>query len=101
MNTPAPVYTILSEDDTFAIAQALAADLAEDELCANIGEMMIQGGREKAQRVRAAVEANTGPYSSITQEYMTIRRSVYGALWAVLRGYKGYRLVKENPPSSL
>lgn len=88
---------ITSRDDIFKVACALAADLAEDELAENIGQLMIERGREKAQAIRAKVDANqdgAGPEFTACQEYRTIRWSVYGACYSLLEGYKGYRLVK-------
>jgi len=85
----------MSQWDTFKEAQALASELAEDELQANMAEMFIEHSREKAKAVRALVEANKDTLATPTaQEYRSIHRSVYGAIYSLLEGYKGYKLVK-------
>lgn len=86
----------INKNDQFDISQFLAADLAEDELRNNISEMMITNSSEKSKTIRDLVDSNQDSIdNSAAQEYRTARRSIYGAIWNLIDGYKGYKLVKE------
>lgn len=82
--------------DTYEIATSLANDLAEDYLASNIADMMITGSRGKAKAIRELSEANTDQASRNVQEYRRDRRAIYSAVYSLLDGYKGYKIVKDT-----
>jgi len=87
-------------DQKCAVATALANDLAETYVASNIADMMITGSSEKAKAIRALSEANTDQMNRTVQEYRSVQRAIYSALWDLLDGYGGYKLVK-TPNASL
>lgn len=85
--------------DIYHTAKALAADLAEDHLAAEIGEMMIEGARTKAAAIRARSEAQKGWLGGIQtpeDRYHNVAYDIYGAVYQLLEGYKGWRLVRDT-----
>ncbi len=90
-----------SPSDTYTTAKALAADLAEDEVASDIADMMIENARAKAAAIRARSEAQQGwgftsPQSPEDRYHFTAS-SIYGAVYSLLEGYKGWKLVRETP----
>jgi len=88
-------------DPRHTVATALANDLAEKYIAANIADMMIEGWREKAKAIRQLSDANTDQGNSKVQEYRITKRIIYSALWGLLDGYGGYKLVKQEKASEL
>jgi len=85
----------INRDNVYNTAKSLAADLAERELQCNIADMYIEHSAEKARMVRKQVEENyNGSNSGAAQEYKSAERSIYGAVYQLLEGYKGYKLIK-------
>lgn len=90
--------------DTYTTAQALASDLAEDELVHDMTEAMIEytraAPRAKAIRARSeAQKASSGPVGQTHEDrYAFTQRTIYGAVYALLEGYKGWRLVRDTLP---
>lgn len=85
----------MSNDDIYRTACELADQLAEDELAANMAEMFVENSQEKASIVRAMSKTDPNNPLPALCEYHAIRRSVYGAVYSLLEGYGGYKLVKE------
>lgn len=81
-------------DQKYEVATALANDLAEAYVASNIADMMITGASEKANAIRALSEANTDQMNRNVQEYRSVQRAIYSAVWSLLDGYCGYKLVK-------
>lgn len=77
----------------YEIAHAIGSDLAEQYMAANISEMMIEGGARMAKEIRALSEANTNQGDKSVQEYRSIQRAMYSAVWKMLDGHGGYRLL--------
>ncbi len=84
--------------DTYQTAMSLAADLAEDNLAANISEMFIEHGKARAAEFRAASEAGLHHDVPAVREYENTKRAIYGAVYDLLNGYKGWKLVKTESP---
>ncbi|MFM7010925.1 MAG: hypothetical protein ACKO0Z_16655 [Betaproteobacteria bacterium] len=91
-----PCECQFTADQKHATATALANDLAEAYVASNIADMMIIGSREKAKAIRALSEANTDQGNRAVQEYRSTQRAIYSALWDLLDGYGGYKLVKQE-----
>jgi hypothetical protein len=83
-------------DPKYAVATALANDLAEAYIASNIADVMITGSCEKAKAIRDLSEANTDQGNRNVQEYRSTQRVIYSALWDLLYGYGGYKLVKQE-----
>lgn len=81
--------------EIFIIANSLAENLAEAELADNMGEMFVENPSEKAHKVRLMSEENMNWTNPAVQEYRRARRSIYGALYQCLEGYKGWKLTKQ------
>ena len=88
------------ENDTYKIATKLAADLAEDYLASNIADMMIEDAREKAAATRKMSEDSTfakvDQLDPRVQEFRAGQRAIYGAVYSLIEGYKGYKLIKNE-----
>ena len=85
------------ENDTYKIATKLAADLAEDYLASNIADMMIEDAREKAADARKMSEDNhADQLDPRVQEFRAGQRAIYGAVYSLIEGYKGYKLIAKN-----
>jgi len=82
--------------ETYKLATKLASDLAEDYLASNIADMMITGSRAKAKAIRELSEANTDQGNRNVQEYRQGERAVCSALYKLINGYKGYKIVKDT-----
>jgi len=82
--------------DTYELATSLANDLAEDYFAGNIADMMIEGGRDKAKDIRELSESNTDQLNKHVQEYRREQRVIYSALYDLIEGYKGYKIVKDT-----
>lgn len=79
--------------EIYKIASSLAADLAEGELQANMCEMFIENSRQKAKDIRELAEKEPNNPHFAVCEFHRIQRSVYAAIYQLLEGYKGYKLV--------
>ena len=79
---------------TYELADKLAAGLAEKLIAANFSEMMIEGGQEKAKKVRELSDANTNQMGRLVQEYRRERRTIMSAVYSLIEGYEGYKLVE-------
>ncbi len=90
----------MNDDEIYKTAQSLASDLAEDDAAARIAEMFIENSREKAAGVRARSEAKRAwlGTSNIEDQYHLDQSAIYGAIYSLLRGYKGWKLVREAAP---
>lgn len=84
------------EDSTYEIASKLADDLTVDYLASNIADMMITGSREKAKVIRKLSEDNTAQSNKHVQEYRRDRRAIYSALYDLVEGYHGYKIIEET-----
>ena len=82
--------------DIYELATSLAGDLAEDYLASNISDMMIPGSRDKAKAIRELSDANTDQGNKHVQEYRREQRAIYSALYSLIEGYNGYRIVKDT-----
>ena len=80
----------------YKLATFLANDLAEDYMASNISDMMITDSKAKAKAIRELSEANTDQMSSSVQEYRRDQRAIYGALYSLIDGYKGFKIVKNG-----
>ena len=56
--------------------------------------MMITGGKDKAHAVRLLSEANTNQCDVRVQRYRCDQRAMYSAIYSLIEGYKGYKLIK-------
>lgn len=83
-------------NETYKLANFLANNLTEDYMAANISDMMITGGEAKAKAVRELSEANTDQMDGRVQEYRRDRRAIYGAIYSLIDGYKGFKIVKTD-----
>ncbi len=84
----------MSQKKKYEIATALANNLAESYILSNIADMMIAGSREKAKSIRALSDSNADQNNRAVQEYRAAQRTIYSAVWDLLDGRCGYRLVK-------
>ena len=86
--------------DTYHTAQALSADLAEDELVDGMTDMFVPvaEARPRAQAIRARSEAQKWWSGGVNQtpedRFHFTQSSLYGAIYTLLEGYKGYKLVR-------
>tara|TARA_R110002050_G_scaffold157563_1_gene286177 strand:+ start:219 stop:473 length:255 start_codon:yes stop_codon:yes gene_type:complete len=82
--------------DTYELATKLANDLAEDYIASKIADMMIPGSREKAKAIRELSEANADQSDRRVKEYRREQRAIHSSLYNLIKGYKGYKIVKDT-----
>ena len=92
--TPSTTGEVIVSNKIYKLATFLASDLAEDYMASNISDMMITDSKAKA--IRELSEANTDQMSSSVQEYRRDQRAIYGALYSLIDGYKGFKIVKNG-----
>lgn len=83
------------------IANAIAADLAEYQLAADIAGAMVRNPDEKARAIRQLSESNADQANGNVQEYRAAKRIITNAASALLRGCGGYKLVEQTEESTL
>jgi hypothetical protein len=79
--------------EIYKVAKELAADLAEEELAANMGEMFIENSGEKAKKIRLLSENDADIFNPAVHEFRRAERTIYGAVYSLLEGFGDYKLI--------
>ena len=82
-------------DTKYTVAEALAGDLAESCLADLIGQNTGRGSRDAAKAIRELSDSNTDQGGSLVQEYRMTKYAIRSAVWKLLDGHGGYKLVKQ------
>lgn len=77
----------------FEIADDLASKFAEDCVVSECIDMMIVDGSKIAKAIRHNSESNIDVASRNVQTFRANQRAIYSALWYLLDGKYGYKLV--------
>lgn len=86
----------MTSEEKYAIAKAIADELAESCLSAKIADMMIVNSKEKAKAVRQMSDANTDQSNPAVQDYRATQGAIQSGVFKLLGGYGGYKLVKQG-----
>ena len=89
----------MNEKTKFEISASLASDFAESIAEANAIESMRSDSAQIAKTIRQMSEENTNQRDPLVQEFESNRRAIRYALWYLLDGAHGYKLVKQNEPT--
>ena len=79
---------------TYQIADELSGDLAEKYIASNMSDEMIKGGKEKAKAIRELSDSNLNQMDPRVQNYRTEKRAMLSAIYNLMEGHGGYKIVK-------
>ena len=83
-----------SDNDTYRLAALLANNMAVRYMASNISDMMITDGVKKAEVIRDQSKRNINQMDPRIQEFRRDERAIYSAVYYLLEGYNGYKIVK-------
>lgn len=83
-----------NKDEMYKEAMKLALDLAEKSIIHEMQEMYMVDNNSRAQNIRKDSENNINSESNSVQRFRSKQYELYGAIYSLLEGFNGYKIVK-------